>query len=285
MSLALIESRLQGYSIQSKQDELNAIKEIIQEIALAALSRTEFFKYAMFQGGTCLRIVYALPRFSEDLDFILTEANPNFVWKPYLENMKIEFESYGLSLEVEDRSKVNSSVKKAFIKEDSFGKILTLSYKTTASDMQKIQIKFEIDTNPPLGSLVETKYLDFPFPFSVVLQDMPSLFASKCHAILCRKYTKGRDWFDFIWYVSRKTSLNYEFFKNAINQMGNWSGEKINVNKNWVLEQLENKIEEIDWEMAKQDVIRFLRPREAESLKIWGKPLFLSTIEKLEGYL
>lgn len=285
MSIALIEDRLRQYSIKSKQEEFNAIKEIMQEIALAALSRTEFFKHAVFQGGTCLRILYGLPRFSEDLDFILREANSFFVWKPYLDNMRMEFEAYGMQLDVQDRSKAESTVKKAFIKEDSFGKILTLTYPRDVADVQKIQIKFEIDTHPPEGCLIETKYVDFPYSFSVTLQDMSSLFSGKCHALLCREYTKGRDWFDFIWYVARKAPLNTLFLKNALYQTGPWQGETITVDKSWVLNQLRDTVNKINWEKAKQDVIRFLKPREAESLNVWGTSFFLNTVEKLAGYL
>ncbi len=285
MSINLIENRFKLYSIHSKQDELNAFKEIIQEIALSILSQTDFFRHAVFQGGTCLRIIYGLPRFSEDLDFILQKPDTNFIWQPYLDKMKMAFEAYGLHLEVHDRSKANNTVKKAFIKQDSFGQVLTLTYPLNPSDKQKAEIKFEIDTNPPLGSLLEIKYIDFPTPSSIILQDMSSLFAGKCHALLCRDHTKGRDWFDFIWYVSRKTKLNYTFLKNALYQTGPWENLKLNIDGYWIIEQLTTKVNSINWNEAKKDVSKFLKGKEAESLNIWGTPLFLSTIDKLSSYL
>lgn len=285
MDIKIIENRIKQYNIQSKQDELNAIKEIMQEIALAALSRTDFFKEAAFQGGTCLRIIYGLSRFSEDLDFLLVNPERSFEWKPFLQKMQLEFESYGLRLETLDRSKVDNAIKKAFIKEDSFGQLLTLMYPRSVSDIQKIQIKLEIDTNPPLGSNLEVKYLDFPYPFSVTLQDPASLFAGKCHAILCRQYIKGRDWFDFIWYVSQKTPINYLFLQNGLFQNSAWQGQTFKLTKEWVLEALREKIASINWLRAKEDVIRFLRPRELESLELWCAPFFLSVTEKLERYL
>jgi len=285
VNIEIIENRLKNYDIQSKQDELNAIKEIMQEIALAALSRADFFKYAAFQGGTCLRIIYGLYRFSEDLDFILLNTHSDFEWLTFLQRMQLEFKTYGLNLEIQDRSKVNNAVKMAFIKEDSFGKLLTLLYPRDSSDIQKIQIKLEVDTNPPDGSSFEIKYLDFPYPFSVTMQDRPSLFAGKCHAILCREYVKGRDWFDFIWYVSQKIPINNQFLKNALYQKGPWQGETISVTKAWIVEQLKKKIVIINWEQAKQDIAGFLKPREFDSLKLWKTHFFMNYLEKLEGYL
>lgn len=283
--MSLVENRFQQYSIQSKQDELNAFKEIVQEIALFVLSQTDFFKQAAFQGETCLRIMYGLPRFSEDLDFILQKNNQNFVWQPYLDKMKTEFEAYGLHLEVQDRSKANNIVKKAFIKEDSFGQILTLTYPLSPEDKQKAEIKFEIDTCPPVGSILETKFIDFPTSSSITLQDMPSLFSGKCHALLCRKFIKGRDWFDFIWYVSRKVPLNFAFLKNALYQSGPWQDKVLNINRDWIIEQLQVKVNSINWDEAKLDVAKFLRRKEAENLKIWGTSLFISTIDKFSNYL
>ena len=285
MEIKVLESRLAQYNIQSKQDELNAIKEVIQEIALSALSRSGFFKNAAFQGGTCLRIVYGLQRFSEDLDFILLKPKKDFGWQTFLRKMQLEFEVYGLNLEVQDRSKADNAVKKAFIKEDSFGKVLTLLYPRGVSDTQKIQIKLEIDTHPPEGSTYEVKYLDFPSPFSLTLQDRSSLFAGKCHALLCREYVKGRDWFDFVWYVSQKTPINYIFLQNALNQTGPWEKQGISLNKFWIIEQLNQKITSIDWEVAKQDIARFLKPREAENLKLWNIGFFENYLKNLERVL
>jgi hypothetical protein len=284
VSIHIIEARLQQYTIQSKQDELNALKEIIQEIALSILAQSDFFRKAAFQGGTCLRIIYGLPRFSEDLDFILQKTNPDFVWQPYLDTMQHEFEAYGLNLEAHDRSKSSNTVKKAFIKEDSFGKVLNLHYPRNLSDKQKVEIKFEVDTRPPTGSGLERKFIDFPIPSSITLQDMPSLFSGKCHALLCRDHIKGRDWFDFIWYVARKSKINYTFLKNALYQTGPWEGQELNIDKDWLIEQLITKINNIDWHKAKLDVEKFLRPKEAQSLNIWGAPLFLNTVDKLSQY-
>ena len=283
MSINIIQQRLNTYHYDTQQDEENALKEISQEIALLALSRTDFFTLAAFQGDTCLRILYGLNRFSEDLDFILQTSGRHFNWETYFKGIVDEFNIYGYEVSVQDRSKVDLVVKKAFIKDDSIGKLLVMQH--TDSISKKIQIKIEIDTNPPTGSHFERKYLDFPAPFSVVTQDLPSLFAGKSHALLCRNYVKGRDWYDFIWYISRRTKINFELLESAIDQVGPWQAKKTQVDKKWYLSEMRKKIQSIDFDAAKNDVKRFLKSHEAQSLDLWSQEFFLSRIDVMEEYL
>ena len=205
------------------------MKEILQEIALYALSTTDFFSQALFQGGTALRILYQLPRFSEDLDFLLKNPDSNFKWQTYIEKMFKAFELFSIEPEMIDRGKTNQSIQKLFLKDTSIGKIIHLNF--TQHSQKKLTIKFEIDTNPPTGSDEETKFLDFPLDYSILTQDLPSNFAGKCHALLCRPYVKGRDWFDFTWYVARNTSLNFKFLASALQQHGPWEGQNIKLTK------------------------------------------------------
>ncbi len=285
MSIKMIEERLKEYSPASKRDELNALKEIVQEIALCALARADFFKIAAFQGGSCLRILHKLNRFSEDLDFIMRMPDKTFIWEPFLKELQFEFTLYDLAFEVIDRSKADQAVKLAFLKDNSFGKVLFFKHPRSSSDKQSIQIKLEIDTNPPLGSLFENNFLDFPYTFSITTQDLPSLFASKCHALLCRPYVKGRDWYDFIWYISKKIIPNYVHLSYALEQMGPWYGQKINVTSKWLIAALQDKVVTIDWQDAKRDTENFLRAYEQEGLKVWGNEFFLVTIKKFADYL
>lgn len=285
MNVKIIQERLDRYHPTSWQEEECALKEILQEIALAALSRSGFFKQAIFQGGTALRILYNQDRFSEDLDFILKEPSKLFRLNDYFEALKIEFQMYGITLEIKDRTKADDIVQKAFLKEDSTAKILELKHYPRAAKPKNIRIKFEIDTNPPLGSKSEIKYLDFPFAFAVTVQDPPSLFAGKSHALLCREYLKGRDWYDFVWHVSRKTPINYEFLTNACRQTGPWEGQNITITREWYVQEVSKKIESIDWETAKEDVRRFLKPNALPSLEVWSKDFFLDRLEKLKEIL
>jgi len=285
MKIKIIEDRLKAYAPTSQRDELNALKEIIQEIALCALARAHFFKEAAFQGGSCLRIIHSLQRFSEDLDFILFQPSKSFAWGPYLAALEMEFALYGLDFQAIDRSKADHAVKLAFLKDTSFGRVLLFKHPQGPSDKQTIQIKLEIDTNPPVGSTFQNHFLDFPYAFSIVAQDLPSLFASKCYALLCRPYTKGRDWFDFVWYVSQKVSPNYIHLKEALFQIGPWQGKDLMVSGTWLVDTLQDKIAAIDWEVAKMDAENFLRARERESIAVWGSDFFLATVKKMSSYL
>jgi hypothetical protein len=285
MSIKIIQDRLATYASSSKQEEENAFAEIAQEIALAGLARSDFFKHAVFQGGTCLRILYNMERFSEDLDFLLKKPDPHFRLLPYLKNLELEYKAYGIEVAVQDRSKADETVRKAFLKGDSVGKILSLKEARGGGRYKSLRIKLEIDTNPPDGSGHETRYLDFPFSFPIAVQDPQSLFAGKSHALLCREYVKGRDWYDFVWYVGRKVPLNYSFLSRALDQVGPWERTGIEVTKDWYLSEMEKKIEAIDWDDAKKDVIRFLKVRDIPLVEHWGREFFLDRLKKLEEYL
>lgn len=153
------------------------------------------------------------------------------------------------------------------------------------ADKQTIQIKLEVDTNLPAQSTFQTCFLDFPSTFSIVAQDLPSLFAGKCHALLCRPYVKGRDWFDFVWYVSKKVIPNYAHLASALEQMGPWQNKKVDVTADWLVAAFNDKVAEIDWNEAKKDAENFLQAKEREGLQVWGRDFFFATVEKMAGYL
>ncbi len=281
MTIKIIEERLARYKCQSRQEEENALREITQEVALNALFNQDFFKVAAFQGGTCLRIFYSLNRFSEDLDFALINPDPHFDVAMYLATLSGEFEAFGYNIQIVDRSKLDQTVKKVFLKDDSIGELLNLEYPMRAGQARSIRIKFEIDTNPPSGAEVENKFHDFPLNFAVTAHTLPSLFAGKSHSLLCREYIKGRDWYDFLWYAAQKTDLNYTLLSNALNQTGPWKGQTISVDKTWYLREMKKKIVSMNWKEAADDVRRFLKVNELKSLELWSKEFFLSRLEML----
>lgn len=282
MIKSIIQDRLDTYQVNHLEQEENALKEIAQEIILYSLSIAGLFEEALFQGGTSLRIIHKLPRFSEDMDFILRDKNARFDWQKYMNVIEEICKEYGIMPSISDRSKADNNIKKLFIKDDSFGQLINLHFKHHTQ--KKILIKLEIDVNPPAGSIAEIKYLDFPLDFSVATQDLASSFAGKSHALLCRKYVKGRDWYDFLWYVSKGIKPNLLFLSNAIDQIGPWQGKGINVTPSWYFEKLNKKIKAINWEQAKADVERFLNERESLQLKLWEESFFLSKLEKLKLY-
>ncbi len=281
MSVKMIQDRLDSYGCQSTLEEEQALREITQEIVLAALGRTDFFQKAGFQGGTCLRIFYGMNRFSEDLDFALRKPESAFLLQPYLDALAKEVTAYGYGLEVDDRSKAGQAVRKAFVKDGSLGNMLRLNYKTTTGPLRKLRIKLEVDANPPAGAAFETKYLDFPFPSAVCVFDLPSLFAGKLHALLCREYLKGRDWYDFIWYTARKTPINYVLLSAALAQMGPWKDQTVPIDRAWCVTHLRAKILALDWPQARADVRRFVKANELPSLNLWTREFFLAQVEKL----
>jgi len=284
MSVQIIQQRLMNYNCKTDIEEQQAIREITQEVVLAALGRGDFFKHALFQGGTCLRIFYGLNRFSEDMDFILRKPKPDFQLKDHIKNLTDELAAYGYNIEIIDRNQADLTVKKAFLKDDSLGKVIDLRHSNQTGLLKKIRIKLEVDTNPPSGSGYDLKYLDFPFVSSVAVQDRPSLFAGKIHALLCRDYIKGRDWYDFIWYTGNQTGVNYDFLTSAINQIGPWQGQSITVDRAWLLTELERTIVSINWKQVIEDVRRFVRVEEQPSLDLWSKELFLGQLDKLKRF-
>ena len=279
--IELIQEKLKTYNLDSRRDEENATKEILQEIALYALWRAKFFDVALFQGGTSLRILHGLPRFSEDLDFMIVEPNADFDWEPYLEKLLGCFEEYGLSLEAQQKGNLDTSIHKAILKDTSVVNQLNLSF-SGRHPKEKIKIKLEIDVNPPANTGEGRTYLGFPLDHEVRHQDLSSNFALKIHALLCRGFLKGRDWYDFAWYISKGIFPNLPHLQAALIQKGPWQDkEELSVDRDWLKATLKDKIENLDWAEAKTDVRPFLRPSEAASLDLWNVRFFNSKLDKL----
>jgi predicted nucleotidyltransferase component of viral defense system len=276
----LIRQRLASYKAANAIEEEQATKEILQEVALYLLWRGGFFEVAAFQGGTSLRILHKLPRFSEDLDFILQQPNREFDWSRYLKTLVSGLTEFGLQSEVLDRSKVDRDIREAMLKNDSIANQLNLQFRE-AHDSPTVKIKLEIDINPPAGSGFAYTYLDFPLDYEVCHQDLPSNFALKIHALLCRPYVKGRDWFDFNWYIKQKIQPNLTHLGFALAQAGPWKNQKIEIDADWVVARLREKIVSLDWKAAAADVERFLGLAERESVKLWSTRFFSARVGEI----
>lgn len=281
MYTSIIEDRLKKYGAISTETEITAIREITQELILFALSTSDFFSHAAFQGGTCLRIVHGLSRFSEDMDFILKTRDTTFSWQQYLTLIGTTLEQYGYSVELQDKSNADEAVKKAFIKDDSIGRVLRLEYANRQGTPHKIRIKLEIDSNPAGNGEFESAFIGFPAPSSITVETLPTLFAGKSHALLCRKYEKGRDWYDFLWYLGNKTPVNYRRLSAALDQTGPWKGQSISVDRAWYIDEMKRRIGEIDWKRATDDVTPFIPPQEQGLLLQWSADFFLSALTRL----
>ena len=282
----IIEQMLSKYEIKNTNDEINALKEIIQEIILSGLARGNFFDEAAFYGGTALRIFYKLDRFSEDLDFALIYPDKNFDLSKYFVYLEKELKAYGLNLEINTKQKnIESNITSAFVKGDTLEHILKFfpneeNHKYNHM-LKNIKIKFEVDINPPSGATYEEKYKLLPSPHQIKIYDKESLFAGKIHAILCRNWktrTKGRDLYDYIFFLANNTKVNLELVKNKLIE-----SNYINSNDKFSIDDLKNllinKFRKIDYIEAKEDVIPFIK--NTESLNIWSSEFFISITKEL----
>lgn len=283
---SVLQNMLDKYEIKNSVDEMNAIKEIVQEIVICGLSRGGFFEKAAFYGGTALRIFYGLNRFSEDLDFALLEPDPDFDITKYFSYVEKEIKAYGLNLSISEKEKnSNSNIVSAFLKGDTKEHILMFfpnENMQNVTSLKSIKIKFEIDVNPPKGANYELKYKLLPSPHQVKLYDEPSLFAGKIHAILCRKWTfrtKGRDLYDYIFYISKNTKVNIGLVKNKLIESGVITDET-NFDIYVLKDMLNTKFKEINYKDAKEDVIAFVEDK--ESLDLWSADFFIEISKNLE---
>lgn len=273
----VIDEMLSGYSLENNDQYKQAFKEIMQEVVLCGLARGGFFEVAAFTGGTALRILHGLNRFSEDLDFSLINPGNDFSFEKYLPHIKKEFNANGFDIEF---GKINekSVVKSAFIKADTYN--LLLNFLSLDPDVfqipknEKIKVKLEIDTNPPAGARYEEITKHLPSPFIVKSFELPSMFALKCHALMCRKYIKGRDYYDYLWFIQKGTAINYELLKNAFYQ----TEGKI-LSKKDIVKQLQDIFCKADIDEVKSDVRRFLEtPEEVEG---WTNNIFEDTTQSI----
>jgi len=267
------------YTAGSLSDKKNAMKEILQEVVLCGLSRTGFFRDAAFYGGTALRVFHNLDRFSEDLDFSLTTSDESFNLSEIFPALRTEISSFGMNVEISEKEKTNeSAIQSAFLKGNTKEHMLLFYNQDREINQipgnERIKIKFEIDTNPPAFATFERKYRLLPSPYEVQLYDMPSLFAGKVHAVICRAWKnriKGRDLYDYVFFLSKGTTLNLEHLKARLVQSGAWNSEcsfGINDAKELLFERFRN----IDYNQAKNDVLPFIK--DSSSINLWSVDFF-----------
>ncbi len=281
----MITAWLQQYQPKSREEVHQALREILQEIALAGLYRSGFFERAAFYGGTALRIFYGLNRFSEDLDFSLLEKKNSFTLEPYLDALVKEFAALGITVAVKGKVKSKqTSVDSAFLKSETLWKEIIVEgslLQLPPNEKVTIKIKLEVDTDPPLGFVTEEKLLLKPFSFYVKSFTLPDLFAGKLHALLFRKWknrVKGRDWFDLEWYIKRGTAMHLSHFALRAKQGGDWQQETIS--REAVLLLLEEKIKTVSMEQIKADIERFIP--NPSVLNVWSIRYFTDLVHQLK---
>jgi predicted nucleotidyltransferase component of viral defense system len=280
-----LKGMLDAYQPKNPVDYQNAAREVVQELALLGLWRGGFFSHAAFYGGTALRIFHGLRRFSEDLDFTLLAEGPDIRLDRYLSAIATELTSWGFTFEVETRSSGSrTGIESAFLKGNTQ---LNLLHIGTPPDLarrlpagQKLKIKLEMDLQPPPHATTEVRAQILPTPYQVQLYDLSSLFAGKLHAMLCRGWKnriKGRDFYDFVWYLGRKITPNLRHLDARMRQSGHWSGESITSETLTGL--LKKRFAEVNFQEAADEVRVFLH--DAREVELWSKDFFVDLAARI----
>ncbi len=283
-AIALMLSR---YEYRGLNDYVNALREILQEVALLGLWRGKFFEKAALYGGTALRVLYGLDRFSEDMDFSLLKPLDSFDITGYASFLQKETEGFGFDIQVERIDKaIQTPVQSAFLKANTRKQLLVIE---TGEEILRaipkgkiVKIKLEVDTDPPPGFVTQPRYLLQPIPFAVRAFVLPDLFAGKMHAILCRRWknrVKGRDWYDLVWYAANHPELHLYHLEQRMRQTGDWKGDAPFTSERFK-DLLVITIDNLDIDQARKEVEPFVK--NPENLSIWSREFFLDVASRLE---
>jgi predicted nucleotidyltransferase component of viral defense system len=271
--MSVFDQMMLRYEIRSDNDRRNAIHEVMQEIALAGLYRGGFFEKAAFYGGTCLRIFHSMPRFSEDMDFSLVATTDSFNLKDYFPAIVAEFKALGRDVVIIRKEKnISGKVESAFLKDD------TEMYDLAFNTERTIKVKIEIDTDPPLEFLTEQKLLLQPFSFMTRCFVLPDMFAGKVHALLFRSWksrVKGRDWYDFEWYVRNQVPLDFNHLRVRTKQFNG-----IDMSREDFRDKLKDRLSSTKIDLVKRDVMPFIK--DENELNIWSNDYFVQLADMLK---
>lgn len=273
--MAIFDDLVEQYHPITDDARESAQREVMQKIALAGLNRGGFFEHAAFYGGTCLRIFHGSIRFSEDMDFSLIEKDSNVHIENYFQPIVDEFRAIGMPVEIAKKDKkAFGRVEPAFLKED------TEAYDIKFQTRKMLKVKIELDTNPPLQFSTEQRLLMQPYSFSVRIFTLPDLYAGKMHALVYRAWQrriKGRDWYDFEWYVRNGIALDFNHLQARIKE---FSGEDLNQDQ--FMEQLRNKLATSDIDNVKQDVLPYISHEQRRELDFWSNDYFLQLADMIK---
>ena len=281
---------LEKYDLSTADKTYEALREILQEIVLLGLYRAGFFDHAVFYGGTALRILYGLDRFSEDLDFSLLQADKSFDLGVYEKSIIETLQTFGFEVNIQLKNQ-EGVIKSAFLKGNTAQHLLNIKAPDDViakyGQGRLVKIKFEVDTEPPLDFKSEKKTQLLPAPFMIYSMKLSSLFAGKIHAILCRNWSsrpKGRDWYDLVWYIANGYSVDLIHLTARLKQSCDWQKKEGvsfdgEITESLIMELLKKRIEALDVSSAKRDVLPFIS--DARALDIWSQEFFLGVIKGL----
>ncbi len=277
---------LAKYDLGTRDSATHALREILQEAALLGLWRARFFEHAAFYGGTALRILHGLDRFSEDLDFTLLHPTPDFALTSYLSSLTSELEALGFIVSTEIKLKTKqSAIQSAFLKADTRMLLIAISAQQSIINAvvsnQVLKIRLEIDTRPPGHFETESRFLFQPIPFSVRSCSLPDLFAGKMHAVLCREWktrVKGRDWYDFVWFAGNHPELRLRHLEERMRQSGHLDAGA-QLTKDSFRDLLSARIDRLNVDSARSEALPFLR--NPESVAVWSREFFHAAADRI----
>lgn len=278
---------LERYACRTRDDYLNALREILQQLALLGLWRSKFFEHAAFYGGTALQVLYGLDRYSEDLDFSLLKPASKFSLGAYGSALRREVSSFGFEVSFEARRrKADSAIDSAFLSANTLQQFIVVK---AGADLVRhihadevLKIRLEVDTDPPGGFETESRVVLLPVPFAVRVYSLPDLFAGKMHALLCRTWktrVKGRDWYDLVWYLGHHPQLRLSHLEARMRHSGHWTKIEPMTSIN-LQERLRAAIGQLNVTQARREVERFIRDK--SSLELWSREFFLEIIDRIE---
>lgn len=278
---------VERYRCQTRDDYVNALREIMQQIALLGLWRSKFFEHAAFYGGPALRILYGLDRYSEDLDFSLLKPDREFSLAAYGKALGRELDSFGFEVAFDPRTRSKgSAIESAFLKANTLRQMITITAGAGLTPQfhakAALKIRLEVDTDPPGGFETESRAVLLPIPFAVRVYSLPDLFAGKMHALLCRRWksrVKGRDWYDLVWYIGHYPRLRLGHLEARMRQSGDWIGSG-RLTRSDVLGRLRTVIDALDVKQVRQESDHFVRDK--ASLELWSREFFLGILDKIE---
>lgn len=281
----MIKEWIEEYKPKNKDEATQALREIMQEVALAGLHRSGFFEKAAFYGGTALRIFYKIDRFSEDLDFSLIQPDPDFSLDYYLPFVQREFEALGMHVSIKEKEKSNkTNIDSAFLKSNTIWNELSLEGiipQNNINQQANVKIKIEVDREPPQGFATEEKLLLRPFSFYIKCFVLQDLFAGKMHALLFRKWgknVKGRDWYDMEWYVRKGTSLNLDHLRIRATDSGDW--KKDTMTEADFRELLNTRIDSVNMKPLKDEIMRFIS--DPNKIQHWSREYFHDLVKQMK---
>jgi predicted nucleotidyltransferase component of viral defense system len=284
---AALTTLLSQYKPQTAEEYLRALREIFQHLSLLGLWRSGFFTHASFYGGTALRMFHGLPRFSEDLDFSLVKPDDKFAIAPYIKSIASELNANGFEVDTDFKPRNEKSrIESAFVKTDTLKGIISIQAPQGVIGKihrdARLKIKVELDTNPPGHACHEVRDLLIPIPFQVRLYAMSSLFAGKVHALLCRSWKsriKGRDFYDFLWFVGMNVSCDVKHLKARLVQSGHFNTTDI-LDRKRLIALLNERFKTVDFKQAARDVFPFITDK--QSINLWSERLFHEATEKIQ---